>query len=388
MNELLDRLTALFSATYGNAPDIITRAPGRVNLIGEHTDYNDGFVLPIAIDKATYVAARRRADSVINIVAGDLGNARSSFAIDVPICVDAVAPWSNYIRGVVAGLQAHGVPVSGADVAILGEVPQGAGLSSSASLEVAIGYALTQLAGKTIDRTTLAQIGQRAEHDYAGCQCGVMDQLISARGQGGHALLIDCRSLETHAIKVPDGAAVMIIHSGQTRGLVDGKYNERRAQCNAAVAHYGIVALRDLDVDRLEAGKAGLDALSFIRARHVVTENARTLEAAACLERNDLARLGVLMAESHVSMRDDFEITTPILDGLVVQLQSLIGSQGGARMTGGGFGGAIVAVMPQSIVGPVKSAIMAHYRTPAGDLPLILTAAPSDGVSKISGDLR
>jgi len=388
VNELIDRLTALFSATYGNAPGIITRAPGRVNLIGEHTDYNDGFVLPIAIDKATYVAARRRADSVINIVAGDLGNARSSFAIDVPICVDAVAPWSNYIRGVVAGLQAHGVPVSGADVAIIGEVPQGAGLSSSASLEVAIGYALTQLAGKTIDRTTLAQIGQRAEHDYAGCQCGVMDQLISARGQGGHALLIDCRSLETHAIKVPDGAAVMIIHSGQTRGLVDGKYNERRAQCNAAVAHYGIVALRDLDVDRLEAGKAGLDALSFIRARHVVTENARTLEAAACLERNDLARLGVLMAESHVSMRDDFEITTPILDGLVVQLQSLIGSQGGARMTGGGFGGAIVTVMPQSIVGPVKSAIMAHYRTPAGDLPLILTAAPSDGVSKISGDLR
>ncbi len=382
---LIYTLTAQFNRCYGRPPARIARAPGRVNLIGEHTDYNDGFVLPMALGCATYVAAAPRADRQVNIIAADMAWQSSSFALDAPISPAPDAPWSNYVRGMAAGLLAHGVPLRGADLMIMGDVPQGAGLSSSASLEMAAGYALVRLAGGDVDRTTLARIGQQAEHDFAGCNCGVMDQLVSARGVAGHALHIDCRSLDARAVPLPADAIVLIVHSGQTRGLVDGDYNTRRAQCQAAAAHYRVPALRDLDGATLDADRAGLDALSYRRARHVVTENARTLEAADCLTRNDMPRLGALMAASHASMRDDFEITTPVIDGLVGLLQSAIGAQGGARMTGGGFGGAVVAIMPQSLVSAVTSAVHRQYKTPAGARARVMVAAPSAGVSIIPG---
>ena len=376
---MIEALTSLFRESFGNTPELIARAPGRVNLIGEHTDYNDGFVLPCAISRQTLVAARRRDDRQLRIVAGDLGGAITAFSLADPIAPDIAAPWSNYVRGVADGLLEAGFDLPGADLAIMGDMPQGAGLSSSAALENAAGLALAALAGRAdIDRTQLALIGQRAEHRFAGCQCGIMDQLVSARAVQNAALLIDCRSLECTPVVLPDGLAVMIVHSGVERGLVDGEYNLRRQQCEAAARHFGVAALRDL-AELPDA--AGLDPVAYARARHVVGENARTLAAAQALQAGDLTRLGGLMAQSHAAMRDDFEITLPPINRLVALLQDAIGSNGGARMTGGGFGGAVVALLPAAEVERVRTAVLEGYRTPTGDPPLIMIETPAAGAS-------
>ena len=378
---MIAALTALFGATFGGLPELIARAPGRVNLIGEHTDYNDGFVLPCAISRQTLVAARRRDDRQVRAVAGDLGGVETSFALDTPIRPDAAAPWSNYLRGMADGLLAVGLDLPGADLAILGDMPRGAGLSSSAALENAAGLALAALAGQAdFDRTRLALIGQRAEHLFAGCQCGIMDQLVSARAVAGAALLIDCRSLECTPVPLPADVAVMIVHSGIARGLVDGEYNLRRQQCEAAARHFGVAALRDL-AELPPPG--GLDPVAYARARHVVGENARTLAAADALRAGDLAQLGQLMAASHAAMRDDFAITLPAIDRLVELLQQAIGSDGGARMTGGGFGGAVVAVLPQGRVEAVRAAVPGHYHTPDGQAPLIMIERAAAGACLI-----
>jgi galactokinase len=375
---MINALGSLFRETYGAPPSLVTRAPGRVNLIGEHTDYNDGFVLPCAISKQTMVAVRPRTDRTVNIVAGDLGNVTTSFALD-NIQADNEAAWSNYVRGMASLLQAEGLELPGVDMAILGDMPQGAGLSSSAALENASGLAFAALAGQPdFDRTRLALIGQRTEHEFAGCKCGIMDQLVSARAQAGSALLIDCRSLETQAVTIPDDVAILIVHSGISRGLVDGEYNARRAQCEAAAAHYGVAALRDLDV-LPEQGQ--LKPVAWRRARHVVTENARTITAANALRFGDLTLLGQLMAQSHASMRDDFEITLPAIDQLVEILSDSIGSYGGARMTGGGFGGAVVAVLARHRLDAALQAVTKHYRDP-GDRPAeVMVEQPMAGGS-------
>lgn len=378
---MIEALTSLFRETYGALPELVARAPGRVNLIGEHTDYNDGFVLPCAISRQTMVAARRRNDGQVRIVAGDLGRATTSFSLAEPIMPDSAATWSNYVRGVADGLLVGGLTLSGADLAIMGNMPQGAGLSSSAALENAAGLALAALAGQPdLDRTRLALIGQRAEHRFAGCQCGIMDQLVSARAVEGAALLIDCRSMDCTPVPLPDGLAVMIVHSGIERGLVDGEYNLRRQQCETAARHFGVAALRDLAA---LPEPDGLDLVAYARARHVIGENARTLAAAAALRTGDLRRLGLLMAESHAAMRDDFQITLPAIDRLVTLLQDAIGSQGGARMTGGGFGGAVVALLPMAEVARVQQAIEDGYRTPDGGPPLIMVEKPAAGASLV-----
>lgn len=376
---MIDALTALFANSFGAAPGLVARAPGRVNLIGEHTDYNDGFVLPCAISRQTMVAARRRDDGQVRIVAGDLGGATTAFSLAEPIRPDSAAPWSNYVRGVTDGLLEAGLDLPGADLAIMGDMPQGAGLSSSAALENAAGLALAALAGQPdFDRTRLALVGQRAEHRFAGCQCGIMDQLVSARAVAGSALLIDCRSMACTPVPLPAGLAVMIVHSGVERGLVDGEYNLRRQQCEAAARHFGVAALRDLAT---LPPPDGLDPVAYARARHVIGENARTLAAASALQAGDLALLGELMAQSHAAMRDDFQITLPVIDELVALLQDAIGPQGGARMTGGGFGGAVVALLPAAQVERVRQAVLAGYRTPGGAAPLVMVEAPAAGAS-------
>lgn len=378
---MIEALHKLFRESFGAGAELVARAPGRVNLIGEHTDYNDGFVLPCAISRQTLVAARRRDDRLVGIVAGDLGGATASFSLSAPITPDSAAPWSNYVRGVADGLLDAGIDLPGADLAIMGDMPQGAGLSSSAALENAAGLALAALAGQPdFDRSRLALIGQRAEHRFAGCQCGIMDQLVSARAVAGSALLIDCRSLDCTPVPLPDGLAVMIVHSGIERGLVDGEYNLRRQQCEAAARHFGVAALRDLDV-LPEAGN--LDPAAYARARHVVGENARTLAAAEALRTGELTRLGALMAQSHAAMRDDFQITLPAIDALVALLQDAIGGAGGARMTGGGFGGAVVALLPAAEVERARAAVLTGYRTPAGEPPLIMVETPTAGASLI-----
>ena len=372
-------VSAAFADTFGSSPDLIVRAPGRVNLIGEHTDYNDGFVLPCAIGPSTMVAASARRDGQMHIVASDFGNAEDLFTLTPNVAHNNAQPWSDYVRGMIVALQEHGFALTGANIAIAGNLPKGAGLSSSASLEVAIGKAMLALSGSDIDHTKLAQIAQAAECDFVGTKCGIMDQLISAQGKAGNALLIDCRSLELTDVPVPDDAAIMIVHSGVTRGLVDGHYNERRRQCEAAAAAMGVVALRDANIDMLNA--AGLDATTTARARHVITENQRTIDAADALSRADLVAMGALMAQSHASMRDDFEITVPAVDNLVALLQDAIGPHGSARMTGGGFGGACVAVLPMDMVEAVTAHIIAGYTTPEGKAPLIMVERPGPGVA-------
>lgn len=382
-DRLQARVQAAFAQAWGGAPTRVVRAPGRVNLIGEHTDYNDGFVLPCAIDFQTVVAARPRDDGQLRVVAADCGDERDAFATALPVARHAQHEWANYVRGVVVALQQRGWPVQGADLAVAGDVPQGAGLSSSAALEVAVVQALKSLQGlDALSPTEMALVAQQAENDFVGCRCGVMDQLISARGEAGHALLIDCRSLQARPVPLPPDLAVVIVHSRVRRGLVDSEYNTRRAQCEAAARQHGVAALRDLDLARLQAHEAALDPVVFRRARHVITENQRTLEAAEALAQGDLPRLGRLMAASHASMRDDFEITTPAIDRLVEIAQAAIGPQGGVRMTGGGFGGCIVALMPQSRVEAVRTAIAANYRSPEGEPASVFVCKAAQGAGE------
>lgn len=381
MKDLRDRVDAGFAAHFGGAPTLLAAAPGRVNLIGEHTDYNDGWVLPMAIGVGTIAAVRAVAGAELKVVALDHGEA-TTIRLDGPVARAAHGHWSNYVRGVASALRDQGLPLAGAEILVAGNVPQGAGLSSSASLELAVGLALSALAGRPDhDRGSLARAGQSAEHHFAGCACGIMDQLVIASAEPGSALLIDCRSLATRAVPLPPDCAVLIVESGIERGLVDGEYNLRRHQCEAAARHFGVAALRDLGPEELAAGAAGLDPVALRRARHVVTENARTLAAADALAVGDLSRLGELMAASHASMREDFEITTPAIDRLAALLADAVASAGGARMTGGGFGGAVIAVAPIDALAAAGDAVRQHYRTPAGDAPRIMLARPAAGAA-------
>jgi len=371
-----------FAQLMGAAPDLAVGAPGRVNLIGEHTDYNDGFVLPAAIGLQSIVAVRRRSDSIVRLMAADFGDAVSEFDLAAPIAPDTAQPWSNYIRGVAATMQSDGVEFRGLDMLVAGDIPQGSGLSSSASLSVASAMAFGGLfAPGRFDPTAIALIAQRAECDFVGMRCGNMDQLASAHGLAGHALLIDCRSLDVRPVALLHGLAMLIVHSGIRRGLVDGAYNERRAQCERVAGHFGVAALRDVTPSALEAARGDLDPTAWRRARHVVTENERTLAAAKAMEAGDLILLGELMALSHASMREDFEITTPAIDRLVAELQRVIGGRGGARMTGGGFGGAVVALVEADAVAAVTAHVQATYHTPEGQRPAIMVERASAGAS-------
>ena len=371
-----------FAQLMGAAPDLAVGAPGRVNLIGEHTDYNDGFVLPAAIGLQSIVAVRRRSDSIVRLIAADFGDAVSEFDLAAPIAPDTAQPWSNYIRGVAATMQSDGVEFRGLDMLVAGDIPQGSGLSSSASLSVASAMAFGGLfAPGRFDPTAIALIAQRAECDFVGMRCGNMDQLASAHGLAGHALLIDCRSLDVRPVALPHGLAMLIVHSGIRRGLVDGAYNERRAQCERVAGHFGVAALRDVTPSALDAARGDLDPTAWRRARHVVTENERTLAAAKAMEAGDLILLGELMTLSHASMREDFEITTPAIDRLVAELQRVIGGRGGARMTGGGFGGAVVALVEADAVAAVSAHVQATYHTPEGQRPAIMVERASAGAS-------
>ncbi|MFN9506143.1 MAG: galactokinase, partial [Rubrivivax sp.] len=295
---------------------------------------------------------------------------REAFDLDEPLARLTAQPWPSYVRGMGREALAVQPDLPGLDMVIAGDVPQGAGLSSSASLEVAVGAAFQTVGAlAAVDPTQLAQMAQRAENHFVGCQCGIMDQLVSARGEAGHALLIDCRSLATRAVPVPQDLSVLIAHSSVRRGLVDSHYNARRAACDAAARQFGVAALRDVNLGQLEA--SGLDPLTRRRARHVLTENERTLQAAAALARGDLRALAALMAESHASMRDDFEITVPAVDRLVELIAGVLAGQGVCSMTGGGFGGCVVALLPSAAVKEVERAVQAHYRSPEG-LPATL----------------
>ncbi|AWL07298.1 galactokinase [Massilia oculi] len=369
-DSLTARAADVFLAAFGQPATIRVQAPGRVNLIGEHTDYNGGLVLPCAIGYRTVIVARPRADRCMRVVAADYDDAIDEYALDKPIERLAAPMWSNYVRGVVHELlqrEPAGRSLRGMDMVIAGDVPQGAGLSSSASLSVAVCTLFSTLPDYPgLGPIEAALVAQRAENDFVGCKCGNMDQISSACGVQDHALLIDCRSLEVSPVPIPLGAAIMIVESHITRGLVDSAYNTRRAQCEEAARHFGVPALRDVDLAMLAEKGAGLDPVTLRRARHVVSENERVVAAAGALASGDLQRMGELMAASHASMRDDFEITVPAIDRLVDIVKEAIGEAGGVRMTGGGFGGCVVALVPEELVEAARQALDREYRAPNG----------------------
>ncbi|MEC6823068.1 galactokinase [Photobacterium piscicola] len=381
---LIDNVSAVFSSVFGYVASHIIQAPGRVNLIGEHTDYNDGFVLPCAIDYQAIVAAARRDDNIVRVVAVDYNNEISEFDISQPLEFDQQCMWVNYVRGVIKCLLARGYVLGGADIVISGNVPQGAGLSSSAALEVVIGQTFKALFGLTISQQEIALNGQQAENQFVGCNCGIMDQLISAEGEQNHALLIDCRSLETTAVAMPEDMAVVIINSNKKRGLVDSEYNTRRAQCEQAATFFGVPALRDVTLATFIARETELDPMVAKRARHVITENMRTEQAAIALSNGNMVLLAELMAESHASMRDDFEITVSEIDTLVDMVKGVIGDQGGVRMTGGGFGGCIVALVPPTFVDAITAEVNAKYQAATGLQATIYVCKAMAGAGVIS----
>ena len=379
---LKETTDALFAETFGYPATHTIQAPGRVNLIGEHTDYNDGFVLPCAIDYQTVISCKACDDRTVRVVAADYDNQRDEFSLDAPIVAHDSQQWSNYVRGVVKHLQQRDASFGGADLVISGNVPQGAGLSSSASLEVAVGTVFQQLYHLPLDGAQIALNGQEAENQFVGCNCGIMDQLISALGKKGSALLIDCRSLGTKAVSMPEGVAIVIINSNFKRTLVGSEYNTRRQQCETGARFFQQKALRDVSLDQFNAVANELDPLVAKRVRHVLTENARTVEAAAALEKGDLQRMGELMGESHASMRDDFEITVPQIDTLVEIVKATIGDKGGVRMTGGGFGGCVVALVPEALVPEVKQAVESQYEAKTGIKETFYVCKPSQGAGQ------
>lgn len=363
---------------YGESPMYVIIAPGRVNLIGEHTDYNEGFVLPCAIGFATYVAigrpttlSKEEGDTRVEAVALDYEGESSTISLNEPINLPrrlevsddspSKTRWSDYVRGVIEVLRDQGHALQSAAMVISGDVPQGAGLSSSASLQVAVGFALSSLFDWGLTPTELALIAQRAENEYVGCQCGIMDQLASAHGAEQRATLIDCRDLRLDLIPLPSEVAIIIIHSGVKRGLVDSEYNTRRMECEEAARTLGVTSLREVSESSLIAHQQTLSEKVYRRARHVITENQRTLAAAEALAQGDLKRLGELMYASHASLANDYEVTVPPLDLIVELIQSVIGEEGGARMTGGGFGGCVVALTPHANVPAIKAIIESQY---------------------------
>lgn len=380
MTDVRTKAQEAFLQHFGSAPTLLSYAPGRVNLIGEHTDYNDGFVLPCAIGYGTAMAAKINGTNKMRVLAVDMQGQTDEFEISKDLDKHESKTWSNYLRGVTKLICEKGHEVKGLDVAVCGDVPLGAGLSSSASLEVAFGNLISKAFGFDIPLQEIALIGQAAEA-FIGCKCGIMDQTISACGKADCALLIDCRSLELTQVKVPSYLEILIVNSNIKHALVGGEYNQRREQCESAAATLGVKALRDATLPLLEAKKDDMDELCYKRARHIITEDDRVLEAIKAFEQGDLKKLSELMYASHCSMRDDFEITIPEIDGLVEIIRSAIGENAAVRMTGGGFGGSVVAVVEPSKVEAVVAKIDEEYEKIAGRKATIIKTRACDGAS-------
>jgi galactokinase len=364
------------------------RAPGRVNLIGEHTDYNDGFVMPAAIGLSTWVTSAPRDDRTVSVFSENFSE-RIEFELDDQN-QRAKGHWSDYVKGVAITLEHAGHRLRGADLRIRGEVPIGSGLSSSAALEVASGYALLTNSGMSVDRMQLAELCQRAENEFVGMRCGIMDQFVSCHGQAGKALLLDCRSLEYKLLPLPEDARVAICNTMVKHALATSEYNARRLECEAAVDRFArrrpnVRALRDVTEVDLGLYGGDLSEVIFRRSRHVITENARVLQAGAALEKGDLAAFGQLMNSSHRSLRDDYEVSCKELD-LMVELARQVRGVYGARMTGGGFGGCTVNLIGAENVEEFKQAVALGYEKATGLAPDIYVCRAAVGVEEVNVD--
>ena len=371
-----------FTEHYGYNAEQTVFAPGRVNIIGEHTDYNDGFVMPCAINYGMAVSFAKRNDSIWRVYAIDI-NEQDEFDLSQDF-TQSEHKWANYVRGVVRYIQEQCPEFKqGADLVMASDVPMSSGLSSSAALEISIGKTCQVLGDLPLSLAQIALIGQKAENKFVGANCGNMDQLTSALGQKDHLIMIDCRSLEITPTPVPQGYSIAIINSNVKHDLVTGEYNSRRQECEQAAKFFGVKALRDVTPEQFHARENELKAeseLVYKRAKHVVYEDQRVLDAVAALKANDMVKLGQLMGESHDSMRDDFEITIPEIDYLVELAQVAIGKNGGARMTGGGFGGCIVCLVPNEKVEALRQLITDNYEKQTGIKETFYLCTASDGV--------
>jgi galactokinase len=381
-----DRLAVLaeaFAERTGHPPEGVWAAPGRVNLIGEHTDYNDGFVLPAAIDRLVLVAAGRREGGRLR-----LWSLQTEPPADLELAEvgpGRVEGWAAYPAGVAWALGQAGVEVGGADLVVDGKVPAGSGLSSSAALECATATALADLHGADLDRPTLAALARRAENEVVGVPSGVMDQMVSMLGRAGHALFLDTRSLDTEQVPLPleaAGLCLLVLDTRAGHRLVDGAYADRRAACEAAAATLGVPALRDATPTQVEAAAAALGEEGRRRARHVVTENARVLEAVELLRAGELDRLGPLLAASHASLRDDYEVSSPELDTAVEA--AVAAGAIGARMTGAGFGGSAIALVATDAAGRVGDRVMDAFAAAGFGAPAVEAVTASDGARRLA----
>jgi galactokinase len=370
-----------FLAVYGTSPSGLFRAPGRVNLIGEHTDYNDGFVMPVAIDFSCYSAIRSRSDRTLSVYS-------QQFQENIEFNLDRlVGPpkkhWTDYVRGVAAVLRDEGYPLKGADLLIDGQVPIGSGLSSSASIEVSSALALTSLGGITVPLGTLARLCQRAENAYTGARCGIMDQFVSCFGRQDQALLLDCRSLEMTYLTLPPNVRLVICNTMVRHELAAGEYNERRASCERSIEAIrkflpNIRALRDLTLEDLEKYGSLLSEIDFRRCRHVITENARVIDAKEALRHVDLARFGQLMYQSHNSLNHDYEVSCRELNLMVSLARNLPGVYG-ARMTGGGFGGCTINLVEREAVTEFQTSVAREYEKLTDLSPQIFASSAAGG---------
>lgn len=373
-------VAAVFEKHFQRAPRWVVRAPGRVNLIGEHTDYNDGFVLPLAIDRAIWIALEPCEDGRVAVHSADFEQA-GEFCLDQ--FEHAQAGWLEYLKGVAWSLRDAGYALAGWRGVVKGDVPRGAGLSSSAALEVATARAFAAVAGWDWEPVKMAKLGQRAENRWVGVNCGIMDQLISATGRAGHAVLIDCRSLELSPVPFPPGIAVAILDTATRRGLVDSEYNERRACCESAAKAFGVRALRDVDFARFQRDASLLDEVTQRRARHVISENERTLAAAEAMRRGDAPTLGRLMNESHRSLDDDYQVSSPSLNAMVESARAHPACYG-ARMTGAGFGGCAVALLDAASGDDFARRVAADYQAKTGHAPAVYVCQATDGAELVS----
>ncbi|HXC34893.1 MAG TPA: galactokinase [Candidatus Acidoferrales bacterium] len=378
----------LFAKTFGRPPRWIVAAPGRVNVIGEHTDYNDGFVLPTAIERYAVMAADKAADGKKVIQFRDASGAETAF-VDTSAPVKPGAPkWSNYPRGVIAGMMERGMNPGGLDILLNSTVPLGSGLSSSASLEVCTATLLEAVTGRTLVPVEKALLCQRAEHEFAGVPCGIMDQFISVMGRQNNLLLLDCRSRETQLVPMNDAAvSLLIANTNVKHELANGEYAQRRTQCEAAARVLGVESLRDATPDALANAKGGMDDVVFRRARHVIGEIERTVHAAEAVRASNWPAVGQLMYASHGSLRDDYEVSCKELDA-VVEIAEAVGIKGGVfgcRMTGGGFGGCAVALVKTELIESISEKMGAEYKKKTGIEATIFTTRPAAGATVLKG---
>ena len=374
------RAAGLFTRCFGHPPRWLVAAPGRVNLIGEHTDYNDGFVLPMAIDRYILIAADVNTSGRVTLHNETTGET-ATFGIR-PKVERGEPSWSNYVRGVIAGFQKRREKVCGFDAVIESTLPLGGGLASSAALEVATATLLESMSGQTLDPLEKALLCQQAEHDFAGVPCGIMDQFTSILAQTDHAVLLDCRSRTTTSVPMTDPAVtVLVINTNVRHKLAESEYAKRRSQCEAAARALNVKALRDVTPAALEAARRQMEPVVFRRARHVVSENARTVQAAQAIQNSDWPTVGRLMYASHASLREDYEVSCPELDAVVEMAQTMGLEAGviGCRMTGGGFGGCTVSLVKTDAVQRITRNVDPAYEKTTGQQASIFSSRPAAG---------